>query len=128
VRAAVEGVALMLSAIIDELDRVTPVRQIRATGGVFRSTVWRDILTAALGRPLVVTDGAEGTALGAAALALYGLGEASSLRDGLLQLGQDVGSGDELVPDEAEVRAYRELRAGIPALLERYDQVRTLFG
>ena len=33
-----------------------------------------------------------------------------------------------LVPDEAEVRAYRELRAGIPALLERYDQVRTLFG
>ena len=128
VRAAVEGVALMLSAIIDELDRVTPVRQIRATGGVFRSTVWREILTAASGRPLVVTDGAEGTALGAAALALYGLGEASSLRDGLLQLGQDVGSGDELVPDEAEVAAYRELRAGIPALLERYDQVRTLFG
>ncbi|MFN8120704.1 MAG: FGGY-family carbohydrate kinase, partial [Micropruina glycogenica] len=100
----------------------------RATGGVFRSTVWREILTAALGRPLVVTDGAEGTALGAAALALYGLGQASSLRDGLLQLGQDVGSGDELVPDEAEVAAYRELRAGIPALLERYDQVRTLFG
>jgi hypothetical protein len=32
------------------------------------------------------------------------------------------------VPDEAEVAAYRELRAGIPALLERYDQVRTLFG
>ena len=43
----------MLSTIVDELDRVTPIRQIRATGGVFRSTVWREVLAAALGKPLV---------------------------------------------------------------------------
>ena len=30
VRAAIEGVALMLSTIVDELDRVTPIEQIRA--------------------------------------------------------------------------------------------------
>lgn len=128
VRAAVEGVALMLSTIVDELDRVAPIRQIRATGGVFRSTVWREVLAAALGKPLVVTDGAEGTALGAAALALYGLGEAASLRDALVVLGQDPDAGsDELIPDPDDVAAYRAVRAGIPALLARYDEVRTLF-
>lgn len=129
VRAAVEGVALMLSTIVDELDRVTPIRQIRATGGVFRSTVWREVLAAALGKPLVVTDGAEGTALGAAALALFALGEAESLRDGLVQLGQDPTAGeDALVADQADIDAYRAVRSGIPALLARYDEVRTLFG
>lgn len=128
VRAVVEGVALMLSTIVDELDRVAPIRQIRATGGVFRSTVWREILAAALGKPLVVTDGADGTALGAAALALYGLGEAASLRDALIALGADPDAGsDELVPDPDDVAAYRAVRAGIPALLARYDEVRRLF-
>ena len=128
VRATVEGVALMLSTIVDELDRVTPVQQIRATGGVFRSTLWRDILAAALGKPLVVTDGAEGTALGAAALALYGLGEAPSLAAALVALGQDPDAGsDELVPDPADVAAYRAVRDRIPALLAGYDEVRTLF-
>ena len=128
VRAIVEGVALMLSTIVDELDRVAPIRQIRATGGVFRSTVWREILAAALGKPLVVTDGADGTALGAAALALYGLGESASLRDALIALGADPDAGsDELVPAPDDVAAYRAIRAGIPTLLARYDEVRTLF-
>ena len=118
----------MLSTIVDELDRVAPVRQIRATGGVFRSTLWRDILAAALGKPLVVTDGADGTALGAAALALYGLGEAPSLRDALVALGADPDAGsDELVPDPDDVAAYRAVRDRIPALLAGYDEVRTLF-
>jgi len=128
VRAAVEGVAMMLSTVVDELDRVAPIRQIRATGGVFRSTVWRDVLAAALGKPLVVTDGAEGTALGAAALALYGLGQAGSLHEALVQLGQNPSAGsNETVPDADDVAAYRSVRAGIPAMLARYDEVRTLF-
>ena len=119
---------MMLSTVVDELDRVTPIRQIRATGGVFRSTVWRDILAAALGKPLVVTDGAEGTALGAAALALYGLGQVTSLRDALVELGQDPAEGSgEQVPNPDDVAAYRAVRARIPGLLASYDEVRTLF-
>ena len=118
----------MLSTIVDELDRVAPIEQIRATGGVFRSDVWREVLTGALGRPLVITDGAEGTALGAAALALLGLGEVESLRDGLVQLGQDPAAGlDAVVAEPADVAAYRAVRDGIPALLEGYEQVRGLY-
>jgi len=128
VRAAVEGVAMMLSTVVDELDRVTPIRQVRATGGVFRSTVWRDVLAAALGKPLVVTDGAEGTALGAAALALYGLGQVTSLREALVELGQDPAEGSgEQVPNPDDVAAYRAVRARIPGLLASYDEVRALF-
>ena len=93
---------------------MTPIRQSRATGGVFRAPVWREVLSAALGRPLVVTDGADGTALGAAALALYGLDEAASLRDALIMLGADPDAGsDELIPDPDDVAAYRAVRAGI---------------
>ena len=127
VRAAVEGVAMMLSTVVDDLDRVTPIRQVRATGGVFRSTVWRDVLAAALGKPLVVTDGAEGTALGAAALALYGLGQVTSfamawsnwarIPPGLRRAG-------------SQSRRRRRLpgrSARIPGLLASYDEVRTLF-
>jgi len=79
VRSVVEGVALQLSAIVAELDRLEPVTEIRATGGVFRSEVWRQVVAGALGHPLKVTGGAEGSALGAAALGIYALGRAESL-------------------------------------------------
>ena len=64
VRAAVEGVAFQLATILDGLESVEPVTSIRATGGVFRSALWREVLAGVLGRPLTVTAGAEGSALG----------------------------------------------------------------
>jgi gluconokinase len=82
VRAAVEGVARQLAAVLQQLDGVTPVTSIRGTGGALRSPLWREVLAAALGRPLHVTGEAEGTALGAAALGLFAIGRASSLMDG----------------------------------------------
>ncbi|HZB49027.1 MAG TPA: gluconokinase, partial [Mycobacteriales bacterium] len=68
VRAAVEGVCLQLSTIVDQLDRIEPVTSVRVTGGVFRSPLWRDVLAAVLNRPLHVAADAGGSALGAAAL------------------------------------------------------------
>jgi hypothetical protein len=45
-----------------------------------------------------------------------------------VQLGQDPAAGlDAVVAEPADVAAYREVRAGIPALLERYQQVSDLF-
>ena len=43
-------------------------------GDVPRSVLWRRVLAAALGRPVTVTGGAEGSALGVAALGLVGAG------------------------------------------------------
>ena len=115
IRAAVEGVAFQLSTILDGLDDVTPVTEIRATGGVFRSDLWREVLSGVLGRPLTVTAGAEGSALGAAALGLYALGVTPTLEAALAQLSPGLLAStpdhdDTIVASAADSAAYRAAR------------------
>jgi gluconokinase len=130
VRAAVEGVALQLSTIVEALDRIEPVRAVRATGGVFRSVLWRRVLAGALGRPVTVTGGAEGSALGVAALGLLALGRTEDLAGAAKVLGPPPDARPVEVPDvasPAEVAFYRGLRASVPGLLAAYDEVARLF-
>lgn len=128
VRAAVEGVALQLSAIVDGLDQVSPVTSVRATGGVFRSPVWRDILASALDRPLHVTGGAEGSALGAAALGMLAIGRTDTLRGALGALAPAlVDDEGEAVLPTADPAVYDRVRASIPGLVDGYREVAALF-
>ncbi|MGY1743025.1 MULTISPECIES: gluconokinase [unclassified Blastococcus] len=118
VRAAVEGVAAQLAAVVDVLHTVAPVTTVRATGGAFRAPLWRTSVAAALGRPLHVGADAEGGALGAAALALFALGHTARLEEapGVL-----VPPGEEpppVEPGDAEVAGAAHLRARLPALVE----------
>ena len=118
VRAAVEGVCLHLRAILDELDRLHPVSAVHATGGTFRSPLWQDVATAVLDRPLYVMADAEGTALGAAALALVALGRAPGLVDAVAQLSapdSPAPSPSAVTPDLVET--YARLRASLPELI-----------
>jgi gluconokinase len=133
VRAGIEAVCVQLRLIIDRLDRVEAVQAVRATGGAFRSSLWRESMAAAAGRPLYVLDEAEGTALGAAALGLWALGAAPSLEAALGQLGgirgagdgRDGGAGgDGLVRAPAEmVEALARLRSSLPDLVESLQRV-----
>ena len=123
-RAAVEGVGLQLGTLLQRIDRVHPVHQVRATGGTFRSTLWRDVVGGCLDRPLVVLDSAEGSGLGAAALALFAIGRAASLAAALSMVGppgqHDGGDGVSVQPYEAPpalVATYREARAAVSDLL-----------
>lgn len=127
VRAVVEGVALQLATIVDDLDRLEPVRTVRATGGVFRSTLWRDVLAGAIGRPLTITGGAEGSALGAAALGLLATGRAETLAAaaGALQGPRVSETAAQVVSADAE--AYARLRTAVPAVLESLDAVADLY-
>ena len=128
-RAAVEGVCLQVRVVVDGLDRLDPVSTVRATGGVFRSSLWRDVMAAALGRPLHVEDGAGGTALGAAALGLYALGEAASLTDAAKQLG--VGDSTPAPPvavDPAWVEAYERQRARVAEVVGQLERVARVVG
>jgi gluconokinase len=122
IRAVVEGVALQLWTIVDELDGVVPVTQIRATGGVFRSRVWREVMAGVLGHPVTVTGGAEGSALGAAALGLTALGRAGSLAEALeaLSPGLMAGDGERVAVKPSDGAVYGALRAGFPRLLDSY--------
>ena len=128
VRAAVEGVCLQLSTVVDQLTRIEPVTSVRATGGVFRSDLWRDVLAAALDRPLHFPSDAGGTALGAAALGLHALGLSSRLDDApaLLATAQPA-DADQVRPDPALVAVYARTRSTLPLLVDALGAVADLF-
>lgn len=126
-RAALEGVCLQLAGLVDLLEEVTVVGSVRATGGVFRSPLWRNVMAAALGRPLVLAADAEGTALGASALAWYATGDAPDLQSALSGLSPS--QEETAVPvDPADVELYAGLRSRVPALLDAYEELRGHLG
>ena len=74
-RAAMEGVAFQLYSIYEALAAINGVPAlIRATGGLTHSPVWLQIMADVFGRDLEVPESAEGSAFGAAAMALVALG------------------------------------------------------
>ena len=122
-RAAIEGVARQLAVVVAALNEITHVRDVRATGGVFRSLLWREIVAGTLDRPLQVVDGAEGTARGAAALGLYALGICDDLASAVAQLQPSA----LCVTQPADAAAYRAVTEAIPALIRSYGGVAELF-
>lgn len=128
VRAAVEGVALQLGVIVERLDRLGGVTSVRATGGAFRSPLWREVLAAVIDRPLFTVGAAEGSALGAAALGLFALGQADSLEGALALVQSPAESDAELVAADAElVATYAAARARLPWLVDSLGAVADLF-
>ncbi len=127
VRAAVEGVCLQLRLIVDRLDDVAPVRTIRATGGVFRSPLWREALAGMLAREIEFVGDAEGSALGAAALGLLALGRTKTLPESLELLAPPGTAPPPAVIAPAElVQTYDRLRASLPELVGELDRVADL--
>lgn len=127
VRAAVEGVCVQLRVVLDGLARVAPVTTVRATGGVFRNAIWRDVVAAVIGRPVHVGDSAGGTALGAAALGLLALDRATSLADATAQLGvSPEPTGPPVAVDPAAAAAYDELRRSVGGILDALDRAARL--
>ena len=124
VRAVIEGVALQLRAVVDDLVDVAPVTFVRATGGVFRERVWREVMAGVLDRPLSVGGASEGSALGAAALGLVALGRSVSLGQALDGLSPGLRQGGPLVEvAESDRQAYARTRESLPRLLKSYRAV-----
>lgn len=121
-RAGVEGVAFQLWSILRRVRMINRVDEVRATGGVFRSPLWRDVVAGVLNRPTVVTGAAEGSGLGAAILGAVALGAADSLPAGYeLLRGTD---HDERIEVSDEARAvYEEMHYAVPRLLQRYGRL-----
>jgi gluconokinase len=128
IRAAIEGVCIQMRLILDRLDEVQPVEAVRATGGVFRSALWREVMAAMVDRPFEVAGEAEGTALGAAALGLFALGRAANLTDALALLAGPQAPEPLAVAASGElVATYDSLRASIPGLILDLDRVARAF-
>ena len=128
VRSAIEGVCIQMRLIVDRLNEIAPVHSVRATGGVFRSPLWREVMAAMLARPLQVVGEAEGTALGAAALGLFALGRAQGLRDAVSLLADpDAPAPPWVDADPQLVETYDRVRAEIPRQIRELDRVADLF-
>ncbi|XVQ15010.1 FGGY-family carbohydrate kinase [Spirillospora sp. CA-255316] len=118
VRAAVEGVALRLADIVADLDRLQPVTTVRITGGAFHSPLWRSVVAAAVGRPTLFASGAEGSALGAAALGLHALGHAPRLDTAPALLDPSHADAQPVPASPADIKEYDDLRRTAASLIE----------
>ena len=82
IRAMLEGVAFSLKdclGIIESLGSAVSV--VRASGGGARSDFWRGILAGAFGKPIATLQTQEGSAYGAALLAMVGTGAYASVEE-----------------------------------------------
>jgi gluconokinase len=121
VRAGLEGVCLQLALVLASVrDAGNDVREIRATGGFARSELWRQMLADALGMPIGFAAGHEGSAFGAALLAMDALG----LVDGIERAAQLVHIEHVVEPDEDAAGVYADL---LPTFAALYDALAPAF-
>ncbi|HUE76175.1 MAG TPA: gluconokinase [Chloroflexota bacterium] len=82
IRATLEGVCYRMRSCYQALDEVAgPIREIRAAGGFVHSPLWLQMLSDVFGRPLLVPNAAESSALGAAVVAMLADGTIESLEE-----------------------------------------------
>jgi len=121
VRAALEGVCLQLAVVLASVrDAGNEVGEIRATGGFARSDLWRQMLADALGMPIGFPAGHEGSAFGAALLAMDALG----MVDGIDRAAGLVEIEDVVEPEAGAAAVYADL---LPTFTSLYDALEPAF-
>lgn len=113
-RALVEGVAFNMLSIVEAIRDNTPqLGRVLFTGGLSQAGVWGQILADILGERLILPVTKEGSAGGAAILAMYALG----LKARLEPLGENRTVG-EYLPDADNHRRYRAIYGNYRKLCE----------
>jgi gluconokinase len=121
VRAALEGVCQQLSLVLQSMRAAgIEVREVRATGGFARSTLWRQMLADCLGMPVSFPAGHEGSSFGAALLGMQALEMVPSI-DVAVDM---VEIAETVTPDVAAAATYSDLR---PVFEELYDALNPTF-
>ena len=124
VRALLEASAYAVRDITDQMLKIgLPLRQVQVVGGGARSRLWRQIKADVTGLPVALPQTIETTALGAAMLALVGVGLSPSLEDATHQIVRIVEVRDPHPETQACYEEYYQLyRATYHALLPVFDQ------
>jgi xylulokinase len=125
IRAIVEGVSYSQRDCLDVVEELgVPVASVRASGGGARSPFWRQMLADVFDKKVVTLETQEGSAYGAALLALAGTGEYSSVPEVCRTTIREV---DLVAPRPAEAAYYaaghRTYRALYPALKPLFRQM-----
>lgn len=122
IRALVEGVAYSQKDCLDVIEGMgVDVGAVRISGGGARSPFWRQVVADVLGTPVVALESEEGAALGAALLALAGVGGAGTVSEVARRAVRETALH---APDEAKHAVYRKghaaYRSLYPALRDFY--------
>jgi xylulokinase len=100
---------------------------VRISGGGARSLFWRRLLADILGKPVVTLETQEGSAYGAALLALVGTGEFATVPEVCRVAIREV---ERVEPDAGRASAYAErhsiYQSLYPALQSFYRSVATM--
>ena len=109
-RSILESIGIEMRRGMDALERATgtPIDTIRAMGGGTRSTLWRQIMTDAIGVPITSCTESEITALGAAvaAMSVTGVHGEPDIAEYARQMAH---FGDVTEPDMGKHEVYREV-------------------
>ncbi|MGC8795091.1 MAG: xylulokinase, partial [Bryobacteraceae bacterium] len=128
IRALLEGVSYSQKDCLDLIEQLgVRVSSVRLSGGGARSAFWRQLLADVFARRVVVLETQEGSAYGAALLALVGTGVYESVPEVCRVAIREVESLEPR-PDEAAFYAHGHAvyRALYPALKDIYRRIEAL--
>jgi xylulokinase len=125
VRAVIEGVCYSQRDGLDIIEQMgVPVQSIRISGGGARSPFWRQVLADVLNKRIVLLETQEGSAYGAALLALVGTGAFRSVQEACCATIREM---ESVEPNQEAARMYqdahRTYQAIYPALKPVYAQI-----
>ena len=125
IRSLIEGVSYSLKDCLGIVASLgVDVKVVRASGGGARSALWRGILAAAFGVPIATLESQEGSAYGAALLAMVGSGRFGSVEDACREA---ILERNRVEPDPAWQARYESdypvFQKLYPALKERFPEM-----
>jgi len=121
-RAVMEGVAFGLRDSVELIRTMTPLEEIRASGGGSSSALWLQIIADVIGAPVRVASTPEGAAYGAAVLAATGDGAFASVDEACgaaVRLGRPIDPGENVAVYQNAYRSYRDLYPALQPLFGR---------
>jgi xylulokinase len=118
IRAVIEGVSYSQKDTLEIVEELgIRVESVRASGGGARSPFWRQILADVFAKPVATLETQEGSAYGAALLAMVGTGEFASVPEACSVTIREAHSIDPRSAEaELYAKAYGTYRALYPAL------------
>ncbi|MDB5231979.1 MAG: gluconate kinase [Chitinophagaceae bacterium] len=112
-RSVIEGVVMNLYVIVQQLQKqLKPGAKIIASGGFVHSQEWLQLLADMTNMPVCIVNDADASAMGAAILGWYSLGEISSLD-------VEIKIEKEVLPQDKEHQVYMKNYSVFRELLEK---------
>jgi xylulokinase len=127
IRAIIEGVSYSQLDCLEIVESLgVKVNSVRASGGGAQSPFWRDLLASILNKRVVTLETQEGSAYGAALLALAGTGEYASVPEVCRAAIRETDSVSPGADAGYYAKAHRVYQALYPALKPIYGQIAAL--